>query len=140
MPPPRLRSTVWSATLTAGEARVGGIVTNVGYDRTFGLTLGSLSDNSFDLAGTTYTVTSVGIAFPANVLGLALDTGLPANVHPQLTLHIGSDSFALAGVGIGTGGNVFQWSGHGLSWSNNDVISVSLTSPPQRASRSRSRR
>ena len=126
------QTTVWSATLTAGESRVANIVAGVGYDRVAGANTGSLDDNSFDLAGTTYTVTGLVILLPDSdaILRLVLDTGLPAAVHPHLTLHLGSASIPLADATVGANRDEFEWTGHGLSWSNNDMISVSLTSTP----------
>ena len=126
------QTTVWSATLTAGESFIGTVVSGVGYDRVSGATTGSLDNNNFDLDGTTYTVTGLGILFPdSNArLRLVLDTALPAAVYPLLTLHLDSVSLSLGDGTVGTTRDQFEWTGHGLSWSNNDTISVSLTSTP----------
>ena len=121
---------IWSATLTAGESRVATIVSGVGYDRVAGANTGSLDDDSFDLAGTTYTVTGLAILLPDSAarLRFVLDTGLPAAVHPRLTLHLGSAPIPLADATVGANRDEFEWTGHGLSWSDNDTIAVRLTS------------
>ena len=120
---------VWAATLTAEENLTGTFVNEVGYDQAG--PRGSLDDDDFDLAGTSYTVTGLKIQVPSNTnqLLLTLDTD-PGTLVADLTLHIGTDTFPLAAATRSSsgGGYSFLWTGHGLSWSNNDMISVSLTS------------
>ena len=120
---------VWAATLTAEENLTGTFVNEVGYDQAG--PRGSLDDDDFDLAGTSYTVTGLKIQVPSNTnqLLLSLDTD-PGTLVADLTLHIGTDTFPLADATRSSsgGGYSFLWTGHGLSWSNNDMISVSLTS------------
>ena len=56
---------VWSATLTAGEVQVGGTVLTIGFNQYTALgasSYGSLSDDDFDLLGTTYTIETLTIA------------------------------------------------------------------------------
>ena len=127
--PPVTGTQIWSATLTAGAQTAGTLVQAVGYERINVIPFGSLSDDDFDLAGTSYTVTRLRINFPSitNRLSLTLDTGLPAAFHPHLTLHLGSDSFPLATATVGALSDTFTWIGHGLSWADTDMISVSLT-------------
>ena len=131
MPPPVVTTgtEIWAATLTAEENLTGTFVNEVGYDQAG--PRGSLDDDDFDLAGTSYTVTGLKIQVPSNTnqLLLTLDTD-PGTLVADLTLHIGTDTFPLADATTSTsgGGYSFLWTGHGLSWSNNDMISVSLTS------------
>ena len=110
----------------------GTIVTGVGYNRLGGATTGSLSDNEFDLAGTTYTVGTLRIRFPAsnNELHLEFDPAT-SGIANQLTLHIGSNAFPFADASATTaaGRTAFKWTSHGLSWSDNDSIAVKLTEP-----------
>ena len=141
MPPPVVTTgtEIWAATLTAEENLTGTFVNEVGYDQAG--PRGSLDDDDFDLAGTSYTVTGLKIQVPSNTnqLLLTLDTD-PGTLVADLTLHIGTDTFPLADATRSSsgGGYSFLWTGHGLSWSNNDMISVSLTStytpPPPVAS------
>ena len=121
---------VWSATLTVGQDLAGTLVTGVGYNRVGGATSGSLSDDSFDLAGTAYTVKTLRIRQPTsnNQLHLFLDPA-PGGIASYLTLHIGSDAFPLSNATATTASNVttYSWTGHGLSWSNNDTVDARLT-------------
>ena len=100
---------VWSATLTAEEQLSGTTVQYVGFNRVSGATLGSLDDNSFDLAGTPFTVKQLRIGLPSvvNSLALVLDTVPPAGLYPHLSLHLGSASLPLAEATVGTDGTGF---------------------------------
>ena len=122
---------VWSATLTAGEVQVGGTVLTIGFNQytTLGASsYGSLSDDDFDLLGTTYTIETLTIALvPNNSLQIKFSSA-PADQAQYLTLQLGSAFFPLALATLSSDNVTFIWSSHGLSWSNNDMISVSLTS------------
>ena len=128
-PPPVVTTgtEIWAATLTAEEVAFSGNVVAVGYASG----TGSLSDTDFDYSGTTYTITALGINRPTtdNILTVSLDIDL-GTLASDFTLHVGSDTFPLADATTSTSGGSysFLWTGHGLSWSNNDMISVSLTS------------
>ena len=118
---------VWSATLTAEDDLVGSFV---GFNRVASTNaVGSLDDDNFDLAGTSFTIKRLGFNTPASTkpLQLILNTGLPAARLPDLTLHLGSDSFPLADATVGTNRDAFAWTGHGLSWSDTDTIAARLT-------------
>ena len=118
---------VWSATLTAEDDLVGSFV---GFNRVASTNaVGSLDDDNFDLAGTSFTIKRLGFNTPASAkpLQLILNTGLPAARLPDLTLHLGSDSFPLADATVGTNRDAFAWTGHGLSWSDTDTIAARLT-------------
>ena len=123
---------VWSATLTAGQHLSGATVLYVGFEDISSDTAGSLSVNAFDLAGTSFTVKRLRISAPAtdSVLQFALDTA-PGGLASYLTLHIGSESLPLSDATLSTDGTQFDWTGHGLSWSDNDSVTARLTySPP----------
>ena len=82
---------IWSATLT--PAKNGYCVPAAGHpcaDESYG----ELSDNDFILDGTTYTVERIG--FGSTHVHLTLDKDFPAASLPNLTLHVGSHSFALS--------------------------------------------
>ena len=69
------------------------------------------------------------IALPdsTNALVLKLNS-VPGGIASYLTLHIGSDAFPLSDASVDSDGRQFDWSGHGLSWAENDTIAVRLTS------------
>ena len=128
-PPPdaSAQTEVWSATLTVGQLTAGTLVIGVGYNSSNNY--GTLSDNTFDLAGTSYTVENLVIALPdsTNALVLKLNS-VPGGIASYLTLHIGSDAFPLSDASVDSAGRQFDWSGHGLSWAENNTIAVRLTS------------
>ena len=106
---------------------MGSFVTDVGYSQT--PPRGSLSDQDFELAGTTYTVMALQIQVPSgnNTLQVSLDTD-PGTLSERLALRVGSATFPLSDATTSASNNVFAfvWAGHGLSWSNNETISVGL--------------
>ena len=136
--PAQAQTDVWSATLTAGESVTGTVVDDVGYEQFTGTGTGSVSDDDFDLAGSSFTVVRLRIAAPAtdNALQFAL-LPRPGGLASYLTLHLGSDSFPLADAtvspetsGLATS-DIFNWTGHGLSWSASDTVAARLAySPP----------
>ena len=117
---------IWSANLTAEELIVATNVLFIGYTSP----VGTLSDTTFDLAGTSYTVSALAIEEPAtnNELGITLNAN-PGSLNSHLTLHLGSDSFSFADatVRLVSGFYSFKWTGHGLSWADNDAICLALT-------------
>ena len=119
---------IWSATLTTEQGLVGTLVTDVGYSQT--PPRGSLSDQDFELAGTTYTVMALQIQVPSgnSILQVSLDTD-PGTLSERLALRVGSATFSLSEANSDVSNNVFAffWTGHGLSWSNNEAISVGLS-------------
>ena len=131
---------VWSATLTAEESLAGTIVSQVGFNRDDSTAdIGNLSDETFYLAGTSYTVTRLLINFPSlttSRLNLTLDTApgdhaanltAPGDHAANLTLHIGSVAFPLRDAIVSANEKGFSWPGHGLSWADDDTIAVRLT-------------
>ena len=99
---------IWSATLTADKQ---------GYCDTAAGTpcadesYGALSDNDFILDGTTYTVES--IRWGSSYVHLTLDRDFPAASLANLTLQVGSDSFALSAATRGNNmaniDNNYRW-------------------------------
>ena len=87
---------IWSAILTVGKAGGSGYCDDAGHrcgpdgDTPFG----ALSDDDFILNGTTYTVESV--RWGNKNVHLTLDRDFPAASLANLTLHMGSHSFALS--------------------------------------------
>ena len=81
---------IWSATLTPAKNGYCVPAANPCADESYG----ELSDNDFILDGTTYTVERIGFGSHVH---LTLD--FPAASLPNLTLHVGSHSFALSSQG-----------------------------------------
>ena len=120
---------VWSSTLTVGEHTVvaGDDVDFRGYRSD--TSTGSLSDDDFDLSGTSFTVSALSIVVPdtSNVLRLVLDADLGAH-SSYLTLHLDSASFPLADADFDPDRpGFFEWSDHGLSWADSDTVQARLT-------------
>ena len=90
---------------------------------------GSLSDDGFDLAGTSYVIRSLSInvveAISLDDLQLRIRPAL-GNQASRLTLHVGSDSFALADA-TNPQVTTFAWAGHGLSWVDGTAVCLALT-------------
>ena len=112
-------ATVWSATLTAGDAGTG----EIGYIN--GGSRGTLSDDDFTYGGVRYVVRDV-------VLDLGrLDFGFSSNPtslkSSALTLHVGNSQFALADATISS--NKLRWNNSGLSWEAGDTVRLRLTVP-----------
>ena len=93
---------IWSATLTADKQGYCDAVAPPCPDSPYG----ALSDNDFILDGITYTVESIrwGSNETKNV-HLTLDRDFPAASLPNLTLHVGSHSFALSAATRGISDN-----------------------------------
>ena len=104
-----LTNALWSATLTAGESLSGTTVLAVGYEGIDTNTIGSLSDDDFELDGTSYTVDRLKITSPAsaNELKLALDTAT-ASLANYLVLSLDDNAFPLSTAKVSTDGLVFE--------------------------------
>ena len=122
---------VWTGNLTVGSSgSVGSSATGYAHDPGNPASdYGSLSDNQFGLAGISYTIRSLAINV---VQAISLDD-LQLRMRPalgdqasHLTLHLGSDSFALAAA-TNPQATTFAWSNHGLSWANGDSVCLALT-------------
>ena len=123
---------VWSAILTVGERAAGTTVQRQGFNRRSDEPeIGAISDDSFDLTGVPHVVTRLQITFPTviNQLHLALDTAIGEEAD-QLILHLGSTSLRLSDATPSALGDAFSWTNHGITWSDNDSVSVKLAGPP----------
>ena len=120
---------VWSATLTAGASGLGiGYVTNPA-----SLTAGSISQATFEVAGTTYTVNNLYDTSPNANEGsivLQLDQKIPSH----FTISVDGTEYSATDAREGEGTTTFQytWNGTNPSWNASDTLSVVLTvdSPP----------
>ena len=111
--------TLWEATLEVGEGMAGALGYSTGVTATFG----SLSVDSFNYAGSTRTVARVNEISSGGELFLEITPKLDDITNA--TLHVGSDTFAVADVGTNTA-TILAWSS-APSWSNGDTITVKIT-------------
>ena len=115
--PAAAQTAIWSGTLTVGQVSDAS-GTSTGYNSgatdsaVSGAVYGSLTDTEFDLGGTSYTITRITLAV---VPAVSLDnlqvriTPALGDIGQRLTLHLGSDSFALsAGTAPAQGGIAFK--------------------------------
>ena len=123
---------VWTGNLTVGSSTDGA---STGYANDPGapeFNFGSLSDDGFGLAGTSYTIRSLAInvvqAISLDELQIRLRPPL-GDLAQHLTLHLGSDSFALADATL-KNATTFAWSDHGLSWADGNAVCLALTVIP----------
>ena len=125
--PAMAQTEVWSATLKVGQELSGGSVVGIGYQSG---NYGTLSDNTFDLAGTSYTVFNVQHQFPdvpsINRLLFRLNSA-PGSVTSDLTLYIGSKAFPFSDADAHSNLREWDWDAGGLSLSVGDFIAVKLT-------------
>ena len=122
--------TIWSATMTVGQLGIE-FIQGIGYEAIDLATFGTLSDDTASLPGRSYTVDRLKIYFPTitNLLELGFDSA-PGDIANNLTLHLGSTSFRLSAATLSAHGDLFTWTDHGLTWSENESIEVRLTEPP----------
>ena len=126
--PAAAQTEIWSGTLTVGQDS-GADFTTTGYNKTSGTPeFGSLTDDDFDLAGTSYSITNI----TRNIIPAVSQDSLQLRITPvlgdigqRLTLHLGSASFALSAATLST--SAFIWIGHGLTWSEDDTVQARLT-------------
>ena len=120
-------NTILCGTLTVGEKGTDA----TGYASDFGV--GTLTDTSFDLGGSSRTVDAIVqwlTGGDAGQLQLQLSPSFAsATAGNGLTLHVGSTALPLSGATYSvTGGESFySWSGHGVSWSSGDEVTVKIT-------------
>ena len=110
--------TVWSATLNVKE-ELGG---NVGCG-TENACASSLTDATFSVGGTDYSVTAIYL--DGGALAVALDT-VPNSALNQLKLCVGSTAFTISGAGHPQALQNLRWSNTGLSWSTGDTVKLSI--------------
>ena len=96
---------------------------------------GTLSDTTFTLVSTEYTITRIliGAGGAGSVegtlsFGLAGSGGLPAADVANLELHVGDNSFAFSDAAYvdATGANLYAWADSGLTWSVDDTVTLRL--------------
>ena len=129
--PASMTGRIWTGNLTVGSSgSVGSSATGYAHDPGNPASdYGSLSDNGFGLAGISYDIRSVSISVVGSI---SLDD-LQLRIRPalgdqasHLTLHLGSDSFALAAA-TNPQATTFSWSNHGLSWADGNAVCLALT-------------
>ena len=115
-PPAAEDTPVWSATMTAARVYWG-----YGYYSTHAKQAGSLSPASFEVDGTTYTVTMIEAA---GWMYIGTDREIPFG----FVLELDGARFASedAYFQIYSYGNVYQWRGTGLSWNDADTVEIRL--------------
>ncbi|WP_420445670.1 hypothetical protein [Candidatus Poriferisodalis sp.] len=126
--------TIWSTTMTVG---IGGFTSGSTTQETTGYSenIGSLSSTEFTYSGTTYTVTLLYLdktTFSGSVisdtLSIVLNALIPSQYEHKVVLELNGTKFPLADAIKGT--NNYQWVGHGLTWTDNESVTVKLTEPP----------
>ena len=107
---------VWSATMTAERVHWG-----YGYYSTSSQQAGSLYPASFEVDGTTYTVTMIETA---GWMYIGTDRELPFG----FVLELDGARFASADASYQSYayGNIYQWRATGLSWSTGDTVKIRL--------------
>ena len=116
---------VWSATMTVEWVHWG-----YGYYSTDAREAGSLSPASFEVDGTTYTVTMIETS---GWMYIGLDRELPFGFVLELDgARFASDDASFQSYSYG---NIYQWRGTDLSWNDGDTVEVRLlpTAPDGRA-------
>ena len=129
--PVKVVEEIWSATLTVGDLGVNflgcsSLVSNKGCDPGELLTV-----NDFSYNGTDYEVTGIELkqgGIEDGRLTFQTSPTLTAAALRDLTLNVNGTSFAFANAS-GTGGSR-RWANSGLTWSENDVIALSIDADP----------
>ena len=125
------KTSVWSTTMTVGTASAtsGAVVQDsAGYDTSFG----SIGSTQFTYSGTTYSINrlitqkqTVSGTVTANTLSLDMPSLFPTTADSRLVLELDGTRFALADATRST--NSYAWSNHGLTWTENQSVTVKLT-------------
>ena len=117
-------TTVWSATLTVWRdtqgIRVG--CSNVSGGNMVCSSTTALTDDDFTYNGVDYQVEQVAIV--NNALKLSLDKEVPSDLP---TLNVGGTAFSVSSGVLVDQRKSITWGNHGLSWSQGDTVSLSLT-------------
>ena len=108
---------VWSATMTAGWVYQG-----YGYYSTDSKQAGSLTPDSLEVDGTTYTVTMI------ETTGWWMYIGLDRELPFDFALELDGAQFASGDASFNSYsyGNIYRWTGTGLGWSDGDAVEVRL--------------
>ncbi len=125
------RPTVWSATLTVGQRPQ---ATRLGYGNVQDPILlsytpyGTLDNTTFTSNSTRYTIKEIVVVAGVQLeLDLATGPGTDAN---KLTLHVGTQRFALADAIYDSNAQAYRWFGAVPSWSVGDTVQLKITGPP----------
>ena len=125
--------TLWSATMTVGqEPRAG--ASRLGYGYLFDQILltytpyGTLDNTTFTSNSTQYAIEEIFVDFGVQ-LELDLATGLGTDAN-KLTLHVGTQQFALADATYRPQKQSYTWLGSAPSWAVGDSVSLKITGPP----------
>ena len=113
-------TTIWSATLTVGNA-AGDLGCNNAATGAECSSTSVLTDDDFTYGGVDYAIRYLFLR--GSSLALNLNKTIPDSLKSAGTLHVGNAQFALAGAS----GSSATWSNSGLSWSVGDTVSLSLT-------------
>ena len=129
---------IWSASLTPGDIvwdanPDGNVTVEHGYslDQVFS-NAGTLSDTSFDIGASDYTVSRLAVSTigtPPGALNIALNQRLSAAHRTSLKLHVCGATYDFSDASEAGTNNNYHWSDAGLDWS-------ALTSAQVRISRS----
>ena len=112
------REQIWTAELGVGSQTTGGDTIAYGYGGA--ISGGSLSDKTFELGGSTYTIELVGLTAltgAMNVMQLKVASALPTTTTSAVKLHICGDTFEFSSATYNTTSFTYQWSATGLDWS-----------------------
>ena len=127
-------TTVWSATLTVDLSTDNHVF---GCDSSVSLPAGyidhcatQLTDNTFASGGASYEVVSIGLVENGNRLELRLDQAIPQH----WILHVGDRQFSIADGEPADEHRFAQWRDPGLTWTDNQQVSLRLTVPPNQLS------
>ena len=125
-PPAQAQSTteIWSATMTPAKDFV--LTGYIGGSGGFG----SLTDTSFDFAGTSYRITGVYIqqADPDGFFIVSTTPALPQAALADLTIIVGGTSLAFSASSgqVGSGGRTREWRNPGFTFTVGTDVSLSL--------------
>ena len=115
--PPKALGQIWSAVLTAADLGSGAFGLDGGD--------GSLTEDDFAFRSTDeYTVETFSIG--GGTLTFGVERAFPSGHADQLTLHVGTMSFALADGTVGQAGS-YSWTAPGLAWASGDRVYVQLS-------------
>ena len=128
---------IWCATLTVGVSTIPGGREIIGY-RTTSPVIGSISPNTFTRGSVTVKVNDLfyqtvsGSERPFTLVVLRND-GTPSGGSllgsGRFTLEVGTGASKKSFTFNNPSSNHIQFSNHGLSWSNNEIVSVKLLGP-----------
>ena len=127
------RRTLLSTTMTVAQEPIAGSL-RLGYGHLFDQILltytpyGTLDNTTFTSNSTQYAIEEIyGIGGAALVLDLTSGPGTDAN---KLTLHVGTQQFALADATYRPTDQSYTWFDFPHSWSAGDSVSLKITGPP----------